>query len=105
MARNLVINLQGPVDPVAGDEVRLAAAGMEGGGWRYMWHVHDARGHEVGGLTHRRGDKHEVVNWRAPESPGVYTIQVVARRKAEAVTHRTEISLDVGGGRLERQIT
>jgi hypothetical protein len=91
-----VINLQGPVNPVAGDEVRFAATGMEGGGWRYTWRVQDARGHDVGGFTHRHGDNNNIVNWRAPKTPGVYTIEVVAHRESEAVTQRAEIALDVG---------
>jgi hypothetical protein len=69
----------GPV--LTENEVQLTATGMVNpNSWFYSWRVFDADGHSVGTIT-PVDENGRRVNWRAPEDPGVYTVEYLAAKE------------------------
>jgi hypothetical protein len=80
MAHNLAINVQGPDQPVAEDELRLEATGMEGAGWSYSWRILDAKGNSAGGRFTHESDAKKVAVYRLPAKAGLFRIEVTAQK-------------------------
>ena len=94
MAHHLAIQKEGPEQAVTGDEFRFEATGMEGSGWTYTWKVHDPSGKDAGGEFTHGGGKRKVVYYRLPDTPGLYTVHVTAKKTGEG-DHTDDLRLPV----------